>query len=364
MDGTVSLLLGTTPGCHGEHSPKYIRRVQVNKTEDSGIAYKQTNPDAVIESIWSNNNTDDCIMFPIEAKEGSIFKSELLGIKQLQVVENLFKNWILPGMQDPTSPIQNNVSNTVTVPEDQWEDVANYIWENRNTFAGVSFIAESGDLAYNQSPYTEVFMPNELLDIYEDGIIFASGLIVDTNNVFNNLWEACDCFSGRGEKISASNEDVDNLLKDLYILEEEEYKNKPLKEYLQAKTNQYNAKYEVLLKLEYSEEFIDELLDNEMAIPRTEIKKYLDLTMFKKDVSAKREIMKRFQKFSDKYFESDDTLMLNALKHVQLYHDWCDLTRNAKPIDWSVVKWKNETFDIDETGSVACNGGSCEITKI
>ena len=74
--------------------------------------------------------------------------------------------------------------------------------------------------------------------------------------------------------------------------------------------------------------------------------------------------MRRFQKFSDKYFESNDTLMLHALKHVQLFHDWCDLTRNTNYIDWTTVKWNNEFTSIDETGAAACSGGACEINKI
>ena len=145
MDGNTSVLLGTTPGCHGEHAKHYIRRVQVNKTEDAGIIYKKYNHESVTDSVWSSNNTDYCIMFPITAKEGSIFKSELLGVKQLEVVKNIFENWIISGMRDPKSSIQNNVSNTVTVPNDQWDDVANYIWDNKDIFAGISFIPQSGD---------------------------------------------------------------------------------------------------------------------------------------------------------------------------------------------------------------------------
>lgn len=363
-DGSTSLLLGTTPGCHGEHAKHYIRRVQVNKTEDAGIGYKKYNPEAIVESIWSNNHTDDCIMFPITAKEGSIFKSELLGIKQLEVVKNIFENWVCEGMRDPLSKIQNNVSNTVTVPEDQWDEVANYIWEFRRTFAGVSFIPQTGDVNFNQPPYTEVLMPEELLERYGEGIIFASGLIVDTNNVFSDLWSACDCFTFIGEIISATDSDVDNFLNELYNIDESEYADRPLRDFQHAKSNQYVAQYDVLNQLGYSDEFIEELIDNEMKIPRSEIKKYLNNTMFSKDVSEKRNIMRRFQKFSDKYFDGDDTLMLYALKHVQLYHDWCALTRNAVVVDWTNVKWKNETTSIDETGAMACSSGSCEITKL
>ncbi len=57
-DGNVSVLLGMTSGCHGEHAPHYIRRVQVNKQEESGHVYKETNPKAITDSVWSNNNTD------------------------------------------------------------------------------------------------------------------------------------------------------------------------------------------------------------------------------------------------------------------------------------------------------------------
>ena len=53
-----------------------------------------------------------------------------------------------------------------------------------------------------------------------------------------------------------------------------------------------------------------------------------------------RDLIRRMKKYSDKYYEGNDTLMINALKHVQLYHDWCDITKSYKPIDWKEVKWK------------------------
>ena len=103
------------------------------------------NPKSVVDSVWSNNNTDDCIMFAIEEDENSIFKSDLLGTKQLDVVKLLYNNWIVPGNRIPNNPIQNNVSNTVTVPNDEWDKVRDYVWDNQNYIAGVSFIAASGD---------------------------------------------------------------------------------------------------------------------------------------------------------------------------------------------------------------------------
>ena len=52
----------------GDHARHYIRRVQVNKDEEAGQIYQKANPKAVLESVWSNNRTDNCIMFAISAE--------------------------------------------------------------------------------------------------------------------------------------------------------------------------------------------------------------------------------------------------------------------------------------------------------
>lgn len=365
-DGNLSSLTGNTPGCHGEHARRYIRRVQVNKEEEAGKIYKKYNPKSVVESVWSNNHTDDCIMFAIEAREDAILKSELLGIKQLDVVKLLYNNWIIPGSIDPTSTIQNNVSNTVIVPDDKWGDVEEYIWNNRNFIAGVSFIPQIGDLSFNQPPYTEVMFPSELINTYGEGIIFASGLIVDAEKIFGDLWKACDTFNGLGEKLYATTEDAKEYIKEINVSENPELLNKPHSEWIKASNKESDNWIDLLHKLDYSDEFIDDLLDNNIEIPIAEVKRYLDKTAFTHvhNLNNKRDIMRRMKKYADKYFFSDYKNMINALKSVQLYHDWCDITKNYKSIDWTKVKWTNVLLNADEMAGGACSGGQCEITKL
>lgn len=365
-DGNLSTLTGNTPGCHGQHARRYIRRVQVNKEEEAGKIYAKYNPKAVVESIWSNNHTDNCIMFAIESDENVKLKSELLGLKQLEVVKLLYNNWIIPGMVDPTSPVCNNVSNTVVVPDSDWDKVADYIWDNRNFLAGVSFLPQSGDLNFNQPPYTEVLTPEELVDIYGEGVIFASGLIVEAEKIFGNLWVACDTFNKLGEKLYATKEDAKEFIKELNVSDDLSLLDKPHREWVSASTKQYNNWVKVLSKLNYSEEFIDEILDSDIEIPISEIKKYLDKTAFSHihNLNAKRDIMRRMKKFGETYFGGDYKCMIEALKSVQLYHDWCDITKNYTPIDWTSVKWKNVLIEANTTGAQACSGGQCDITKI
>jgi ribonucleoside-triphosphate reductase len=96
---------------------------------------------------------------------------------------------------DPT--LRHNISNTITV--DDWDEVEEYIYENRYHFAGISLMSAAGDRAYAQSPFTEVFTGQQLLDMYGEATLFASGLVVDGKHAFNgNLWKACDTALGMG----------------------------------------------------------------------------------------------------------------------------------------------------------------------
>ena len=81
-------------------------------------------------------------------------------------------------------------------------------------------------------------------------------------------------------------------------------------------------------------------------------------------LSEKRDILRRFKKFSDKYFDGNEIQMLHALKHVQLYHEWCDITKTYIPINWKNIHWKNVLLNANELGAGSCNGGACEITKL
>ena len=46
--------------------------------------------------------------------------------------------------------MSHNVSNTINVKESEWEDVEEFIYENRESFAGISLLGSTGDLDYPQ----------------------------------------------------------------------------------------------------------------------------------------------------------------------------------------------------------------------
>lgn len=192
--GNASVLLETASGIHGEHSERYLRNVQVNKDEDIPKFIKINNPDMFENSVWSSNNTDWVVSFPVQNTTKSLFKEDLLGVNLLEKVKLVQKHWVEASTNVDLCihpKLRHNVSNTINV--DNWDEVRDYIYENRHSFAGISLLSNSGDKDYNQAPFTSVLTINQIIDKYGEGSMFASGLIVDGLHAFdNNLWEACD----------------------------------------------------------------------------------------------------------------------------------------------------------------------------
>ena len=156
-EGTASLLLGTASGIHPHHAKRYFRRVQAARTEPVYNFFKSNNPQ-MTEVYGMKADTTDVITFPIEAPEGAILKKDISALQFLDMVKLVQENWVVPGTaHEKYNPgLRHNVSNTVTVREGEWVSVADFIWDNRAYFTGVSLLAATGDKDYQQAPNEEV----------------------------------------------------------------------------------------------------------------------------------------------------------------------------------------------------------------
>ncbi len=195
-EGTSSSMLGTSSGIHPHHAKRYIRHVQANILEAPYQHFKNYNPQACEKSSWSANNTDEVIKFPIEVPDGAKLKNQLPAVDMLCIVKDTQKNWVYSGKNKNLCTqdyLSHNVSNTVTVKPDEWDEVTKYIYDNRKYFAGISLIPQSGDKDYPQAPFTTVYTSREIVKEYGDAALWCSGLIELGLNAFdNNLWAACD----------------------------------------------------------------------------------------------------------------------------------------------------------------------------
>ena len=156
-EGTASLLLGTGSGIHPHHARRYFRRVQVNRIDPVYRFFKHANAHMTEKSAY-NQSTDDVVTFPVEAPAHAITRHDLSATRFLEYVKLVQRHWVESGQAVGSySPgLHHNVSNTVNVAESEWQDVANFIWDNREHFTGIALLTDVGDKTYLQAPREEV----------------------------------------------------------------------------------------------------------------------------------------------------------------------------------------------------------------
>lgn len=156
-EGSSSLLLGTASGIHPRWSKRYFRRIQANRLDPVYQTFQQNNPHACEESVWSTNKTDDVITFCVEAPDGAIINDDITAIEMLKIVKLVQENWVLPGTARPDSSpgLYHNVSNTINVAPDEWDEVADFIYENKDYFTGISMLPKSTNV-YQQAPHQQI----------------------------------------------------------------------------------------------------------------------------------------------------------------------------------------------------------------
>lgn len=326
--GNSSQLLGSASGIHAYHFRKYIRNIQAADTEQSLREIVSTNPQIDNPSFW-NPQCERVLSFPIEVPEEAMVRTDFSTIEFLKRIYSTKMNWIEEGTnQDHPSSKENpdlrhNVSCTVSVKDNEWDEIANWIWDNREGFCGLSFLPETGDLDYPQAPYTSYLDEKELAETYGAGSILSSGLIVDGLNVFNDIWTACDVTAGR----------ADNLL--TYT-----------DEYLLAYVKKHLKEGKLLIE-------IDGLYVSDLNAISSHLKHKVELRV---------DWVRRFKKFAKQYFEGDEIKCANCLKHVNVFHQWQKLT-NLKPVNWTSIEWEKDLREAGSRVATACSGGACEIPQ-
>lgn len=212
-EGTTSCMLGTSSGIHPHHSRRYFRRIQANKMEHCFQLFAQHNPEAVEDSVWSANQTDGVMTFCVEIPEGAKTKEDIDAVTLLKYVRSTQMNWVEGGKEPRLCTQQwlsHNVSNTINVKPDEWEAVADYLYEYRRDFAAVSLLSMSGDKDYAQAPFCAVKTEEEMVKAYpgENCIPQAVALVSQSHRLFKDVWTACEAALGNVQTEYGSDQQV------------------------------------------------------------------------------------------------------------------------------------------------------------
>ena len=149
--GTSSLVLGTSSGIHAWHNDYYIRRIRVGKNEAIYTHLAIHHPE-LVEDDYFKPTIQAVISVPQSAPEGSILRTENV-IDMLERVKLFNTKWVKKGHRKGANT--NNVSATVSIQEHEWEEVGKWMWENKETFNGLSVLPYFGG-SYTQAPFEDI----------------------------------------------------------------------------------------------------------------------------------------------------------------------------------------------------------------
>jgi ribonucleoside-diphosphate reductase alpha chain len=149
--GTSSLVLGTSSGIHAWHNDFYIRRIRVGKNE-AIYNYLAINHPELVEDDFFKPTIQAVISVPQKAPAGSILRTENV-IDMLERTKRFNLQWVKKGHRKGANT--NNVSATVSINENEWEQVGQWMWENRDTFNGLSVLPYFGG-SYTQAPFEDI----------------------------------------------------------------------------------------------------------------------------------------------------------------------------------------------------------------
>lgn len=142
--GTVSKTFDTSSGMHPRHAQYYIQRIRISATDslfkmlrDQGVPYHP--------EVGQNKETANTYVleFPVKAPDRSIFRNDITAIEQLEYWKMVKENYT-----------EHNPSITISIGEDEWIAVANWLYNNWEIIGGLSFLPRDNHI-YQLAPYED-----------------------------------------------------------------------------------------------------------------------------------------------------------------------------------------------------------------
>lgn len=151
--GSVSLVAGTSSGIHAWHNDHYIRRIRVGKNEAIYTYLKENHPELIEDEFFRPHDTA-VISVPVKAPENSITRKES-AIEFLERVKKVYLEWVKAGHNSGTNT--HNVSATISIKPNEWDEVQKWMWENRDCYSGLSLLPHfESDHTYKQPPFSDI----------------------------------------------------------------------------------------------------------------------------------------------------------------------------------------------------------------
>jgi len=139
--GTVSQLVDSASGIHPRFSNYYIRRVRSDKKDPLAV-FMEAAGFPVEQDVMSESSV--VYSFPVKAPDSSVVVKEVGAMEQLKLWKTYQNFWC-----------EHKPSITVYYTDDEYLQVAQWIWDNFDICSGISLLPVS-DHVYQQAPYEDI----------------------------------------------------------------------------------------------------------------------------------------------------------------------------------------------------------------
>ena len=148
--GTSSIVLGTSSGIHAWHNDYYLRRIRIGKNDALYDYLKHNHPELLEDDLL--NSRQGIIRIPQCAPADSILRNES-AMNLLDRIKKFNTEWVRNGYRNGSNA--NNVSATVSIKDEDWQKVGEWMWENKASYNGLSVLPfDNGN--YKQAPFEDI----------------------------------------------------------------------------------------------------------------------------------------------------------------------------------------------------------------
>lgn len=146
--GTTSCVVGTSSGIHEWHDKFYIRNMQCSVGDDLYTYFVNNHPGLI--KVMDYDPRSAVIGIPQKAPDAAILRSDVTAMGFLDRVHQYNMQWVKPGHR--RGPNTNNVSATCSIKDNEWGDVGEWMWENKDYYNGLSVLPYDGG-TYKDAPF-------------------------------------------------------------------------------------------------------------------------------------------------------------------------------------------------------------------
>lgn len=143
--GNSGQLLYVGSGMHPWFAKHYIRRVRISVNDPLMKMVQDQGIPVLPEVGYSTSTASTMVMeFPMKAPEGALTNKDVTAVDMLTEWRRLKENFT-----------EHNPSVTIYAGDDEWLDIANFVYKNWGNVGGLSFLPRS-EHVYQLAPYEEI----------------------------------------------------------------------------------------------------------------------------------------------------------------------------------------------------------------